>query len=98
VDIETGQVRVLRSWPRTTPDGSSTRRWQKVSSEGGIIQGLGYALFEEAELPRRLGIRSIRRMHDYKIPMIGDVPTIEAFFVTERMSSPFFIIPARRPR
>jgi len=49
--------------------------------EGGIIQGLGYALFEERVLDERLGLPLNSTMHDYKIPTIGDVPEIDAFFV-----------------
>ena len=49
--------------------------------EGGIIQGLGYALFEERVLDRRMGVPLNPTMHDYKVPTIGDVPEIDAFFV-----------------
>ncbi|HMA25340.1 MAG TPA: molybdopterin cofactor-binding domain-containing protein, partial [Gemmatimonadaceae bacterium] len=49
--------------------------------EGGIIQGLGYALFEERVLDQQLGVSLNPTMHDYKIPTIADVPLIDAFFV-----------------
>ncbi len=49
--------------------------------EGGIIQGLGYALFEERVLDARSASPLNPTMHDYKIPTIGDMPTIDAFFV-----------------
>ncbi|MFI5245781.1 MAG: molybdopterin cofactor-binding domain-containing protein, partial [Gemmatimonadales bacterium] len=49
--------------------------------EGGIIQGLGYALFEERVLDRALGLVMNPTMHDYKIPTMADIPSIDAFFV-----------------
>ena len=49
--------------------------------EGGIIQGLGYALFEERVLDRKLGLVMNPTMHDYKIPTMADIPAIDAFFV-----------------
>jgi xanthine dehydrogenase YagR molybdenum-binding subunit len=49
--------------------------------EGGIIQGLGYALFEERVLDAALGISMNPNTHEYKIPTMADIPTIDAFFV-----------------
>jgi xanthine dehydrogenase YagR molybdenum-binding subunit len=49
--------------------------------EGGIIQGLGYALFEERVLDPRTGVPLNPTMHDYKIPTVADIPQIDAFFV-----------------
>jgi xanthine dehydrogenase YagR molybdenum-binding subunit len=45
--------------------------------EGGIIQGLGYGLFEERVLDPATGRMLNANTHDYKIPTIGDVPRIE---------------------
>ena len=49
--------------------------------EGGIIQGLGYALFEERILDRTTGIQLNADLHDYRVPTMADVPEIDAFFV-----------------
>jgi xanthine dehydrogenase YagR molybdenum-binding subunit len=49
--------------------------------EGGIIQGLGYALFEERVVDERSAIPLNPTLHDYKVPTIGDVPAIQAFCV-----------------
>ena len=43
--------------------------------EGGIAQGLGMALMEEF-IPGRT-----ENLHDYLIPSIGDMPTIETIFI-----------------
>ena len=48
--------------------------------EGGVIQGLGYALFEERVLDERSGMPLNPTMHDYKIPTMADIP-IETIFV-----------------
>jgi CO/xanthine dehydrogenase Mo-binding subunit len=45
--------------------------------EGGIIQGLGYGLFEERILDATTARPLNANMHDYKIPTIGDVPRID---------------------
>ena len=49
--------------------------------EGGIIQGVGYALFEERVLDSRSGLPLNPTLHEYKIPKMADVPEIDAFFV-----------------
>ena len=59
---------------RMTRGGSSIPTLAESQLEGGIIQGIGYALFEERVLDGRLGIPLNPTMHDYKMPTIGDVP------------------------
>src|SRR5438105_7787096 len=81
VDMETGIVRVLRIVSAHDSGRIINPTLAESQLEGGIIQGLGYALFEERILDRRLGITLNASMHDYKIPTIADVPMIEAFFV-----------------
>ena len=51
--------------------------------EGGIIQGLGYAVFEERVLDGARGVTLNPNLHDYRIPAMLDVPAIDAFFVGE---------------
>ena len=41
--------------------------------QGGVIQGLGYALFEEMLLDRDGGVANTD-LHDYRIPTAGDIP------------------------
>ena len=81
VDVETGRVRVLRIVSAHDSGRIVNPTLAESQLEGGIIQGLGYALFEERVLDERLGMQLNPTMHDYKIPTIGDVPAIEAFFV-----------------
>jgi xanthine dehydrogenase YagR molybdenum-binding subunit len=81
VDVETGRVRVLRVVAAHDSGRIINPTLAESQLEGGIIQGLGYALFEERVLDERLGLPLNPTMHDYKIPTIGDVPKIEAFFI-----------------
>ena len=46
--------------------------------EGGIAQGIGFALMEEY-IPNKT-----ENLHDYLIPSIGDVPEIECIFVEKK--------------
>jgi CO/xanthine dehydrogenase Mo-binding subunit len=81
VDTETGRVRVLRIVAAHDSGRIINPTLAESQLEGGIIQGLGYALFEERVLDERLAMPLNPTMHDYKIPTMGDVPPIDAFFV-----------------
>lgn len=81
VDTETGRVCVVRLVSAHDSGRIINPTLAESQIEGGIIQGLGYALFEERVFDEALGLPMNPTMHDYKIPTIGDVPPIEAFFV-----------------
>jgi xanthine dehydrogenase YagR molybdenum-binding subunit len=81
VDVETGRVRVLRIVAAHDSGRIINPRLAESQLEGGILQGIGYALFEERILDESLGLPLNPTMHDYKIPTIADVPRIDAFFV-----------------
>ena len=81
VDVETGQVRVLRIVSAHDSGRIINPTLARSQVEGGIIQGLGYALFEERVLDRHSGMPLNPTMHDYKIPTMADIPQIEVIFV-----------------
>ena len=81
VDVETGRVRVLRIVAAHDSGRIINPRLAESQLEGGILQGLGFALFEERVLDESLGLPLNPTMHDYKIPTLADLPAIEAFFV-----------------
>ena len=81
VDTETGQVRVLRIVSAHDSGRIVNPTLAESQLEGGIIQGIGYALFEQRAMDERLGVPLNPTMHDYKIPTMSDVPAIEAFCV-----------------
>jgi len=81
VDVETGVVRVTRFVAAHDAGRIINPTLAESQLEGGIIQGIGYALFEERVLDEKLGLVMNPTMHDYKIPTMADIPAIDAFFV-----------------
>ena len=81
VDVETGRIRVLRIVAAHDSGRIINPRLAESQLEGGILQGIGFALFEERILDEPLGLPLNPTMHDYKIPTLSDVPVIEGFFV-----------------
>jgi xanthine dehydrogenase YagR molybdenum-binding subunit len=77
VDPDTGVVRVLRIVAVHDAGRIINPTLAESQVEGGVIQGLGYALFEERVLDSSSGRPLNANMHDYKIPTMGDVPRIE---------------------
>jgi xanthine dehydrogenase YagR molybdenum-binding subunit len=78
VDTWTGQVRVLRIAAVHDVGRVINPLLARSQLEGGILQGLGLALFEERMIDARLGVPLNAGMHDYKIPTMADVPAIDA--------------------
>ena len=81
VDVETGKVRVLRIVAAHDSGRIINPRLAQSQLEGGILQGIGFALFEERVVDRALGVPLNPTMHDYKIPTLADTPSMDAFFV-----------------
>ena len=81
VNIDTGAVRVIRIVARHDCGRIVNPTLAESQLEGGIIQGLGYALFEEKVIDRATGRPLAANLHDYKIPTHADIPRIDAKFV-----------------
>jgi CO/xanthine dehydrogenase Mo-binding subunit len=81
VDIETGQVKVLRIVSAHASGRIINPTLATSQVEGGVIQGLGYALFEERILDAQSGVPLNPTLHDYKVPTMADIPAIETIFV-----------------
>jgi xanthine dehydrogenase YagR molybdenum-binding subunit len=81
VNVETGHVRVLHITSAHDSGRIINPTLAESQLEGGIIMGMGYALFEERVLDASLGLVMNPTTHDYKIPTMADVPEIDAFFV-----------------
>ena len=81
VDLDTGVVRVLRIVAAHDAGRILNPTLAESQLEGGIIQGLGFALFEERVLDARTGAPMNPTLHDYKMPTMADVPYIDAFCV-----------------
>jgi CO/xanthine dehydrogenase Mo-binding subunit len=78
VDMELGLVKVLRMVAAHDVGRAINPTLVEGQIEGGIAQGLGFALMEEY-LPGRT-----ENLHDYLIPTIGDVPQIECILIEQR--------------
>ena len=81
VDVDTGIVRVLRIVAAHDAGRIINPALAESQLHGGIIQGLGYALFEERIIDARLGVQVNPTLHDYKIPTMADIPEIDAFCI-----------------
>jgi xanthine dehydrogenase YagR molybdenum-binding subunit len=76
VDVETGEVTVLRVV--AAHDCGRIINPTMVESQviGGVTQGLGYALCEERVLDHKRGIVLNPNLEEYKVPTVADIPTI----------------------
>ena len=83
VDTLLGRIRVVRCWAGI----SAGRMWSPITArsqvEGAVIQGIGYALYEERVLDPASGRTLTANLEDYRIPGIADVPEIEVSFNEE---------------
>jgi carbon-monoxide dehydrogenase large subunit len=75
VDIDTGFVKLLRHW--VVEDCGTIINPQLVDEQirGGVVQGLGAALFEKCIYDER-GQLTNANMADYLVPMSGEMPDI----------------------
>jgi carbon-monoxide dehydrogenase large subunit len=76
VDVETGFVKLLRHW--VVEDCGTIINPQLVDEQirGGVVQGLGAALFEKCVYDER-GQLTNANMADYLVPMPAEMPDIE---------------------
>ena len=72
VDIETGEVKVLKIAAAYDAGKAINPELVCAQIEGGIVQGLGSALFEEMKIEKGKVLNP--SFVDYKIPTVGDVP------------------------
>ncbi|HEX9990254.1 MAG TPA: xanthine dehydrogenase family protein molybdopterin-binding subunit [Chloroflexia bacterium] len=78
VNVETGQVRVLRV--AAAHDVGRVINPKGLSSQfyGGILQGMGYGLLEERVVDGRDGVVLNPNLQDYKVPTLADTPQMTA--------------------
>jgi CO/xanthine dehydrogenase Mo-binding subunit len=76
IDIDTGFVKLLRHW--VVEDCGTIVNPQLVDEQirGGVVQGLGAALFEKCIYDER-GQLTNANMADYLVPMSGEMPDID---------------------
>ncbi len=81
VDTRLGRIQVRRVWGGYGVGRRIVPKLAESQAEGGIIQGIGYALYEERRTDRRSGSLLTGSLDDYRIPGLGDVPEIHVHFV-----------------
>ncbi len=82
VDAETGHVRVLRIVAAHDVGRVINPLLAGSQLEGGILQGMGFAIGEERLVDANSGRPVNTSFHDYKLPTIADLPTIDAFCIS----------------
>jgi aerobic carbon-monoxide dehydrogenase large subunit len=85
VDVDTGFVKLLRHW--VVEDCGTIINPQLVDEQirGGVVQGLGAALFEKCIYDER-GQLTNANMADYLVPMSGEMPDIDVGHVVSPTS------------
>ncbi|MFJ6793600.1 molybdopterin-dependent oxidoreductase [Streptomyces sp. NPDC091268] len=83
VDTRLGRIRPLRVWSGIAAGRIHEERLARSQCEGAVIQGVGYALFEERRTDPATGRVLTDNLEDYRIPGIGDTPEITVHFHQE---------------
>ncbi len=81
VDVETGQVEVVHYVAANDVGKAINPLLVKGQLEGGVVQGMGYALSEH--LIFNQGEIVYKNLLDYKIPTMKDMPPVEPIIVEE---------------
>jgi 4-hydroxybenzoyl-CoA reductase alpha subunit len=79
VDHKTGKVKILNFLSVHDSGAILNPMLSEGQVEGGVLQGIGYALFEEIQ--REKGRVINENFTDYRIPTISDAPHVSSFFI-----------------
>jgi len=83
VDTMLGKVRVLRVAAGVAAGRIAAPALARSQCYGGVIQGIGYGLYEQRQADTRDGLVLTAGLEDYRIPGIGDVPEIDIHFMED---------------
>ncbi|WKV70112.1 molybdopterin-dependent oxidoreductase [Streptomyces sp. PCS3-D2] len=83
VDTRLGRIRPLRVWSGIAAGRIQEDRLARSQCEGAVVQGIGYALYEERRTDPVTGRVLTENLEDYRIPGIGDTPEITVHFHQE---------------
>jgi CO/xanthine dehydrogenase Mo-binding subunit len=91
VDTETGQVDVKRVVSAHDVGRGINPMACRGQIQGAVVQGIGFALFEDINISETTGIPLNKNFSDYRIPSSLDAPTIEPILVESHLhpSGPF---------
>ena len=74
VDVETGELRVLRIVCSHDIGQPINPKLVESQQFGGAVMGLGYGLYEEAEMDRKTGVLLTPDVHQYRVPTALETP------------------------
>ncbi len=80
VDTRLGRTRVLHMHGGLAVGRLAVPALAAAQAHGGIVQGVGYALYEERHVDPGTGRVLTAGLEDYRIPGIGDTPGIDLHF------------------
>lgn len=91
VDTETGQIEVKRVVSAHDVGRAINPRACRGQIQGAVLQGMGFALFEDINISETTGIPLNKNFSDYRIPSLLDAPTIHPILVESHLhpSGPF---------
>jgi xanthine dehydrogenase YagR molybdenum-binding subunit len=81
VDAALGEIRVERLVAVHDVGRIVNRLGASSQVEGGVLQGIGYALSEEVVIDPTTGVPVNAHLDDYKLPTIADTPEIVVDFI-----------------
>ena len=93
VDMETGEIKVLRIAAAQDFGKAINPKFCISQIYGGVQFGLGYALWEEGMFDSRTGKMLNNNLHQYRMPTSLDFPRVEAFLVEGE--DPYFAYSAK---
>ncbi len=80
VDTRLGKVRVTEAWGGYAPGRLVSPVLATNQAMGGMLQGIGYTLYEEARLDPVQGFLLTGGLEDYRLVGIGDIPKMHVHF------------------
>ena len=80
VDTLLGKTRVKHVWQNLAIGRTYYPDMARSQLYGAVIQGIGYALYEEKLFDKSSGRNLTSNLQDYRIPGMGDMPEIEVAF------------------
>ncbi len=83
IDTHTGKIRVTRVWGGLAVGKIAVPALARSQCAASIIQGVGFALYEQRHLDPASGAVLTANLEDYRIPQLGDSPEITIHFHEE---------------
>lgn len=80
VDTRLGRTKVLETWIGLGVGRIRTPDLARSQVEGGVVQGIGYSLYEERRVDKATGRILTQGLEDYRLAGIGDIPPIHVHF------------------